>query len=132
MTVLESVGTYLAANGQGTVGTNLFLGRLPTSPDACVAVYEYQGAPPREVFGASALIMARPRIQVVVRGARDDYPTARDKTIAIRDLLAAITDQTLSGIRVLRLSAVGSVNPLGPDSSDRPLLSINFDATVAQ
>ena len=47
-TILESIGDYLqntasafgAHASQGTLGTNLFLGVLPETPDACVAVYE--------------------------------------------------------------------------------------------
>jgi hypothetical protein len=31
-----------------------------------------------------------PRIQVVVRGARDDYPTARDGARTIRDLIGRL------------------------------------------
>ena len=40
MAFLPEIGTYLAANVTNvslTLGTNLFLGRLPETPDTCVA-----------------------------------------------------------------------------------------------
>ena len=38
-TILEAIGDYLVTNSYGTLGTNIFLGTLPETPDACVAVY---------------------------------------------------------------------------------------------
>jgi len=129
-TVLEAVGNYLQAQGHGTLGTNLYLGRMPSSPDVCVGVFEYEGGLPDETFGAAATAIDRPRIQIMCRAGRDDYPTARDKAHTLRALVGAITDTTLSGIRIMRIRPVGSVNPLGPDQNDRPLVSVNFEAMV--
>jgi hypothetical protein len=42
-TILEAVGNYLVAQGQGTLGTDLFLSRMPETPDACVCIYEGEG-----------------------------------------------------------------------------------------
>lgn len=130
MSVLEAVGDYLAAQGQGTQGTSLFLGRMPDQPDVCVCVYEYEGAAPLDTMGGGAFAVDRPRVQVLVRAARDDYPTGRDKALTIRSLLGAVAGQTLSGVSVLRLRPLGGVNPLGPDEKDRPLFSVNFEAVV--
>jgi Bacteriophage minor capsid protein len=130
VTVLEAVGDYLAANGHGTLGTDLFLGRMPETPDLCRAVYEYEGAPPVETMGAAATAVDKPRIQVLCRGGRDDYPAARDEAQEIRALLGAVASVTLSGIVVLRIRPLGSVNSLGPDGNDRPLVTVNFEAFV--
>lgn len=130
MTILEAVGNYLQTQGQGTLGTNLFLGRMPSSPDVCVGVFEYEGAIPSETFGNAATAIDRPRLQVLVRAGRDDYPAARDKAQTIRGLLGAVTQTTLSGIAIMRIRPTGSVNPLGPDENDRPLVSANFEAMV--
>ena len=46
MTILEAVGDYLVTNSQGVLGTSLFLGVLPESPDVCVAVLESEGSSP--------------------------------------------------------------------------------------
>lgn len=129
-TILEVIGNYLEAQGQGIQGTNLFLGRMPTAPDACVTVYEYGGQGPQFTFGAAATAIDRPSIQVMCRASRDDYPTARDKAQSIRSLLGAVTGQTLSGMYVLRIAPLGSVNPIGPDENDRPLVTVNFQVAL--
>ena len=130
-TVLESLGDYIDTNTSLTLGTNLFLARMPDTNALVVALYEYQGSPVSEVMGSSGYVVDRPRVQVMVRGTRDDYPTARDVAQTIRESLALITDQTISGIRVLRVTSIGSVNALGYDENDRPLVSANFEVAVA-
>ena len=130
-TVLESIGSYLATQSQGTLGTNMFYGRMPDAPDVCIALYEYEGQPPMENFGASAFSIDMPRIQIVCRASREDYPTARDKAVTIRALLAALTEQTIETKRILRVQSLGSVVPLGYDKNDRPKFAINFQVMVA-
>ena len=44
--ILEALADKLTTASVATVGTNLFLGMMPDSPDLCVALYEYAGAPP--------------------------------------------------------------------------------------
>ena len=131
MTILESVGDFLASNGQGTLGTNLFLSLMPDTPDACVSVYEDEGGEPMVSLGGSGLQLDQPNIQVIVRGARDDYPGTRDKANAIRLLLGALTDQTISGVRILSMTPLGSVLPMGVDDKHRPMVSANFRCMVA-
>lgn len=131
MTVLEAVGAYLQANGHGTLGTNMFYGRMPDAPDVCIGIYEYEGLQPQETFNDGKFGIEMPRIQIVARASREDYPTARDAAVAARDRLAAVLDQTLSGYRVLRIQAVGGVIPLGYDSNDRPKFAVNLQVTVA-
>jgi len=131
-TILESVGDYLAAQGQGTLGTSLFLAVMPETPDALVAVYESSGLSPMETMGASAFAIDQPEIQVIVRGARGDYPTVRDKADTIRRLLAAVTETSISGIHIMRIRAEGSVLPMGEDENGRPMVSVNFQCAVRE
>ena len=130
-TVLEALGDYLDAHTSLTLGTDLFLARMIETSALTVTLYEYQGSPVSEVMGSTGYVVDRPRVQAMVRGTRDDYPTARDMAQAVRESLSAVTDQTISGVRVLRVSSVGSVNALGYDENDRPLLSANFEVAVA-
>jgi hypothetical protein len=128
--ILEALGDYLVTNSLGTLGTNIFLGKMPASPDYCITIYEYEGMQPKESFGTAAYDVDMPRIQVVVRGARDDYPTARNKVDTIRQLLASLTDTTISTINIMRVEATGSVGLVGLDEKSRPIMSANFRCMV--
>ena len=128
--ILEALGDYLQTNTIGTLGTNIFLSKMPASPDYCITLYEYEGMAPKESFGGNPYDVDMPRIQVVVRGARDDYPTARDAVNTIRGLLADITDVTISSTKVLRVASLGAFIPLGLDDKDRPRIAANFQAYV--
>jgi hypothetical protein len=137
-TILESIGDYLqntlsafgAHTSQGTHGTTLFLATLPESPDVCTAVFENSGTPPAFTMGSGGIAIDYPMLQIICRAGREDYPVARDKIEVIRNLLASITDVTISGVNVLRIEPMGSVNPLGIDPKQRPLLSVNFRCLV--
>lgn len=130
MTILEAVGNYLAANGHGTLGTSLFLAVLPPDPDVVTCVYETPGYAPVQTMGAAAWAVDRPGLQVICRGAQGDYPTVRDRAEAIRALLGAVVDTTLSGVKVLRITPSGGVMPMGEDGTGRAMVSVNFDAMV--
>lgn len=126
MTILEAVATHLQASGHGTIGVDLFMQTMLDEPDVCRAVYESPGTMPIETMGAAAYAVDRPRVRVVCRATRDDYPTARDEAKAIRLLLAAVVEQTIGGLKVNRISSTGSPEFLGTDSDDRPLVAVDF------
>ena len=128
--ILEAIGDFLVTNGSGTLGTNLFLSKMPATPDYCIAVYEYEGMSPVESMGSAAYDIDKPRIQIIVRGARDDYPTARNGLKTIRDAVAGITNTTISSTKVLRVMSIGSILPLGLDDKERPRLVANFQVFV--
>ena len=129
-TILESIGDYLVTNSHGALGTSLFLGTLPESPDACVAVYENSGSSPAFTMGAGGIRIDYPMIQIICRAGREDYPTARDKADTIRILLASVLETTVSGVHIMRIEPMGSVNQLGVDPKYRPLISVNFRCLV--
>ena len=129
-TILESIGDYLVTNSQGALGTSLFLGTLPESPDACVAVYENSGSSQAFTMGAGGIRIDYPMIQIICRAGREDYPTARDKADTIRILLASVVETTVSGVHIMRIEPMGSVNQLGVDPKYRPLISVNFRCLV--
>lgn len=135
-TLLESIGDYIQTNSTSalgatlTLGTNLFLSTMPESPDSCVSIYEFEGIPPIDTMGAGGFRIDTPNLQVLCRATREDYPTARNRAQDIRILLSAITEQSISGIHIMRVQSNGSVNPLGLDSNERPLVSVNFRCMV--
>lgn len=127
-TVLEAIGSYIDTNSADlSLGTNLFLSKMPESPDFCVAVFEYEGLPPIETFGASGFVIDRPSVQVMVRAGREDYVTARDKAATLRGLISQISNASVSGIGILRVASMGSIVPLGTDELERPLIVFNVD-----
>lgn len=132
MTALEATGTVLAAAGHATLGTNLFLSRTPASPDLVVTVFEYAGGMPVYTLGLSTVAVDKPRIQVAVRGAREDYKTARDLALACRNTLVAAADQTVGDVRVLRWEAVSGVESIGLDEKNRPTVVCNFQVWCVQ
>jgi hypothetical protein len=129
-TILEAIGDYLVTNSYGTLGTNIFLGTLPETPDACVAVYENAGSPPAFTMGTGGIVIDYPMLQIICRAEREDYPTARDKAENIRNTLASVVAITVSGINIMRIEPMGSVNLLGVDPKYRPLVSVNFRCLV--
>ena len=127
--MLDEIGTYLAANGIGTVGTNLFKGFMPDLPDAVVVLYETGGlAPYRAMRSAPGQPVAtRPRLQVVCRNTQYEYAVARAKAQAVYVLLEGFGDQTLSGTRYLWIAAVQEPFMMGRDVTGRVQVAQNFD-----
>ncbi len=130
-TVLEALGAYIDSNrGDLTIGTNLFLSKMPDTPDTCVCIYEYQGSAPVMTFGATAIQLDRPSVQISVRAARDDYASARDLAQALRTLVSGIVDVTSSGVVIKRVEPTGSFYPLSVDQLERPRVVFNLDCHV--
>jgi hypothetical protein len=130
-TILEAVGTYIDNNNATlALGTNLFLAKMPDSPDVCVCLYEYEGFAPIESFGTASRDVDRPSVQVVVRAARDDYPAARDLADTLRTLVAGMSNVSVAGVAVMRVTSSGSLYPLGADALDRPRVVFNLDCHV--
>lgn len=128
--MLEALADRLNSASVAVTATNLFIGLMPSSPDLCVAIYEYSGAGPLEVMVDNSATLERPSVQVIVRGGRNDYPTARTLMENVRDTLTAISNETISGVRFLRVMGLSSINALGVDDNDRPRFSLALQAVV--
>lgn len=128
--ILDAVGSVLQTASVGTLGTNLFLSRMPDSPEACVAVYE-SGAGTNMYVGGSTVgpALSVTNIQVVARGVREDYENPRLKIEAVITALETVQDQTISGFRILRAESFGRPVPLGYDENERPRIAMNFSVT---
>jgi hypothetical protein len=130
-TVLEALGAYINTNRSDlTIGTNLFLSKMPENPDVCVCVYEYQGFGPMMTFGSKAVELDRPAVQIAVRAGRDDYVTARNLAVALRTLVSGIVDISSSGVQLLRVEPAGSIYSLSVDDLERPRVIFNLDCHV--
>jgi hypothetical protein len=130
-TVLEALGAYIDANRQDlTIGVNLFLSKMPDTPDVCVCIYETQGSAPIMTFGATAIQLDRPNVQISVRAGRDNYAAARDMAQTLRTLVAGIVNVTSSNVLIMRAEPTGSFYPLGVDQLERPRVVFNMDCHV--
>lgn len=124
--MLEALADKLNSASVAVTASTLFIGLMPTSPDVCVALYEYAGSPPMEVFVDNAETIEMPSVQVMVRAGRNDYPTGKALTESVRDVLTGITDETISGVRFLRVNAISSINYLNTDDNDRPRFTLSL------
>jgi hypothetical protein len=124
--MLDALADKLNSASVAVTASTLFIGLMPTSPDVCVALYEYAGSPPMEVFVNNAATIEMPSVQVMTRAGRNDYPAARVLMESVRDVLTGITDETISGVRFLRVNAISSINYLNTDDNDRPRFTLSL------
>lgn len=122
MPLLNDIGEKLEDESIGTVGTNIFLGYMPDSPDICIGLFIYAGAPPDEVSED----VEYPGLQVRVRGAAAGFEDALEKAYDIFNALHGLTDTTLTATYYYRISANQSPAQMGVDEKDRPEFVINF------
>jgi hypothetical protein len=127
--LLDEIGTYLQAQGVGTVGTDLFQGLMPDDVDAVVSIYETPGASPIYVHDdVTGIKLEQPRLAVWARGVREDYAAPRQKAEDVVTALAAVRNQTLSGTRYLRVRVTQPPFLLRRDDNDRVVIAANFEA----
>jgi hypothetical protein len=125
VTAATDLAAYIAANTSFTVGTDLYIGRIPDQSGTVAAVYELTSEPPvYTASGTGVPVLERPRVMVYVRA--NDYATARSTIETIWQLLQQVVNETLSGTYYTRVEAVGSPIALERDASDRMLFSANF------
>ncbi len=128
MAFLPEIGTYLAATVTDTaltLGTNLFLGRLPDTPDTFVALFETGGLTPAETMGGSTLpAYTQPRCQILVRAA--DYASASSLAEDCFKKVTLIDNEALSGVRYLRAAGVQSPFYLERDGQERVVFVCNY------
>jgi hypothetical protein len=137
MALLDDIATFLNAQvtsgvypPQGLVsGVNLFLGRVPAeAPDVVVLIQQYEGVPPTFTMGTQISAMEHPRIQIYVRGAREDYPNTYALAHLVRDTLAGyvVPDSTYFP-NIARIEPLNIPNPMPYDELDRPSFTMNIE-----
>lgn len=112
--------TSSAATGL-TLGTDLFYGREPASPDAVVSIFDSPGLEPQAGY-----TFLQPRVQVRIRGDKMDYDTAYTLAETIRNILHELTPQTINGTKYISVLATSDIEALGDDDNDRPSFVCTF------
>lgn len=128
MALLDALGNRLQTDGVGTLGTTIFLGFLPPSPDAVVVIYEGRGNGPEHTFGAGILAIERPLIRLIARAARNDYPAARTLMESARASLGDIRNETISSVNFLCVTPTSDPYPLRLDDKERAQMGLDFVA----
>lgn len=121
---LDNLADYLEDESVGTVGTDIFVGVLPDSPDNCVALLGLSGMP----TNADIKELEFPRFQALIRNT--NYSTGADKMAAVRSALHVLIGEQLANYRVLRCHAWQEGGSIGQDDKGRYEFSINFEAEV--
>lgn len=134
MGMLEDVTTHLQGTSLGTLGTNLFMGRMPDTPNFAIAVFEYGGAPPIDTFRSGTTVrpptIDRGRVQVMVRSTAT--ATASSRAWDIYDTLGSVANQKLvgsssGGTQYLSISPVQTPMMMPRDEQGRVRYVVNFD-----
>lgn len=121
----DELRDWLAAAPQsyGTVGTDLFAGRLPAGVVNGTVLVMYPGKAPEFVCGGLTLII--PRLQVRVRNTDD--ATAISKAEQLVLLLGAIVNQTIGGKYYRSVMPLQSAGLLFQDKNDVANYGFNIE-----
>jgi len=135
--VLEQIAKRIADETSLTIGSDLYINTLPSTPSECFAIYQNVGSPRVEVFDPSGdSDLRRPSLQVLGRGVLGGYAallinmSTVVNSVTISNLLLTST----SGEKVFFYSAVptGSPTYLGVDEQNRPQFVQNLDCVVGK
>lgn len=135
MSVVTEIAAKLSAFSLGTLGSTLFYGSMPPSPDECCAIYEYGGLAPVHGFGTPGIDFETPAIQVVFRGLQPKagvttaYTGPRAKAEAAYLGLSAVEAETLTGGTSAFYHTIHAQQApllIGRDESMRYLIGVNF------
>jgi hypothetical protein len=124
MALLAEVASFVAT-AASLSSSLVFQGRLPASPDACVAIHEYPGRPPDHTFGQAAIATEHPRVQVTVRGVPHDYATPRATAETIYRAMAAASAQSSASTRYLTMDPLQPPFLMTRDANERCVLAFN-------
>jgi len=81
------VATYLAAQGVGTLHTDIFIGDMPDQPSKAIAVQGFAGLSGSIRDGSGIPQMQQPAVQVLTRGATNNQKEADDFAVSAWSVL---------------------------------------------
>jgi hypothetical protein len=125
MSFINALADHIQTNNLGTKGTSLFIGFLPTSATLQTVLTEYTGGTVETL--RTGIPLRKSNMQVLTHGTTADYVTPRTRIEAIQNLLVAISDQTISGVKILRVLPLGTINALGQNDNQEFEFTANFE-----
>lgn len=114
--------------GAGTQATDVFVGRMPDSPNDCVSVQTYQGLSPAYVQESAAPASERVSFQVLIRGTSRQAVETKSGTIWTS--IASVRNQYINTAYLLAVRPMQSPFELRQDENDRVIYVFNAEALV--
>lgn len=126
---VDALTTYIADNGLGTLGVDLFAGDMQDDGLATpvIALNEYNGRN-TDTMTAAPIAVDVPGLQVAVRAPSADDAKVRIK--AIRALLLVVIGQTIHGLRFIAIRPNGTIHDLNRDGEGRQMYTANFEVSI--
>ncbi len=125
MAVLQELGEYLEDQSIATVGTQLFLSRMPDSPNSCLALYITPGLGALRAFRSSpGSVAERPRIQVLSRSKT--FNAAMSASLLVYSALEGLGNTDMSGVTFLYIEAIQPPFQMPPSEDKRVHVAQNF------
>src|ERR1043166_7924080 len=114
--VLDDLGIYLQTQGLGTLGTNIFKGRIPQDapgtgvPDELIALFPVPGLPPEHTHDIVGPAVEQPMVQVRIRGGTTAGSDASAWTKAQQAFVAldSVRNQVINGVFYRQIMAMSS------------------------
>jgi hypothetical protein len=124
-TTLTEMATFIASAVSMTVGTDFFMGYLPSGQTLCGSIQEYPGAAPDYVMGQALPQAERPRLQIAFRGEPKDYETPRAKAELAYQACAQAANTTLGSTRYLSILPLQPPFKIRTDANQCPIVGFN-------
>lgn len=121
MSMISDIATYLAAQGLGTVGTDIFYSYLPDAGDDLLTVLDTGGQQP-DIY----LPTKEPTFQILIRAST--YTAGKTKLDSVRTALHNKYQTTIGSTYFFFIQAASEGGHLGrnPDTRGLDEFSINF------
>jgi Bacteriophage minor capsid protein len=110
----------------GTIGAGsgwrIGAGRMLDQPDTQICVYDSPGQTPSPLW-----LLDYPFVQLMVRGAPDQYSVARQKAQDCYDILLGLEPISFeNGDNIDAITIIGTPSFIGSDQKNRPMISTNY------
>ena len=114
--------------GGTTGGVPVYLNKMAESPATAVAFFESGGPGPTYTY--TGVSLERPGLQLISRST--SYATARDNAQTVWNMLAAVTNVTISKTSSTGVTSYATITPvqsptdMGQDAKELALITCNF------
>lgn len=123
--LIEDIATILDDAGVGVLGTDMFIGSLPTTPNNAIVIVQTTGTEPD-----SELPLDNPTFQILIRNTT--YTGGQEKLGDVKDALHQFSNQEIGDTYFYYILANTNGGSIGRDEQDREEFSINFRCSVRE